>query len=224
MVRQWGDRAWTGILWSGLDEQTADAAIQAQIEFFAGPFEWKHYGHDGPADLGDRLRRAGLRPDAGEALMMATVADLATDARLPDGVEVRRVVDGAGLDMMAEVHERAFGADGARLRDRLANQMATAPDSIDLMVAVAGDVPVCAARMDFHPGTDFAGLWGGGTVPEWRGRGIYRALVALRARIAAERGFRYLQVDASDDSRPILKRLGFVQVDTTTPYRYETRR
>ena len=42
--------------------------------------------------------------------------------------------------------------------------------------------------------------------------------LAHRARLAAERGCRYLEVDASDDSRPILERLGFVAVTTTTPY------
>ncbi|MBO0514362.1 GNAT family N-acetyltransferase, partial [Streptomyces beijiangensis] len=63
-------------------------------------------------------------------------------------------------------------------------------------------------------------LWGGGTAPEWRGKGIYRALVAYRAAIAAERGYRYLQVDATDDSRPILERLGFTRLSTTTPYVY----
>jgi hypothetical protein len=29
---------------------------------------------------------------------------------------------------------------------------------------------------------------------------------------------RFLQVDASDNSRPILQRLGFVALTTTTPY------
>ena len=85
---------------------------------------------------------------------------------------------------------------------------------------MAGDAPVCGARMELRPGTDFAGLWGGGTDPRWRGKGIYRATVAHRARIAAERGYRYLQVDASDDSRPILDRLGFSTLCTTTPYVY----
>ena len=61
-------------------------------------------------------------------------------------------------------------------------------------------------------------LWGGATLEEWRGRGIYRALVARRAQVAAENGRRYLETDASDDSRPILERLGFVAVTTTTPY------
>jgi GNAT superfamily N-acetyltransferase len=74
--------------------------------------------------------------------------------------------------------------------------------------------------METAPGTGFAGLWGGGTVPEWRGRGLYHALVAHRARIAADRGHPWLQVDASDDSRPVLGRLGFTVLSTTTPYDY----
>jgi GNAT superfamily N-acetyltransferase len=70
----------------------------------------------------------------------------------------------------------------------------------------------------FERGTDFATLWGGATLPAWRRRGIYRATVAYRASLAAERGFRFLQVDASSNSRPILERLGFTAVTTTTPY------
>ena len=67
-------------------------------------------------------------------------------------------------------------------------------------------------------GTEFATLWGGATLPEWRRRGIYRATVAYRANLAARAGFRYLETDASDESRPILERLGFTAVTTTTPY------
>ncbi|ESU50240.1 putative acetyltransferase [Streptomyces sp. HCCB10043] len=44
--------------------------------------------------------------------------------------------------------------------------------------------------------------------------------MTYRARIAAERGYRYLQVDASDMSAPILARLGFTALGTTTPYVY----
>ena len=72
---------------------------------------------------------------------------------------------------------------------------------------------MCAGWVRFPSGTDFATLWGGATLPEWRGQGIYRALVAQRTRLAAERGRRYMEVDASDDSRPILERLGFTAGD-----------
>jgi GNAT superfamily N-acetyltransferase len=87
-----------------------------------------------------------------------------------------------------------------------------------MVVAMAGDEPVCSARAEFLPGTDFASLWGGGTLPGWRGRGIYRALVAYRAQLAVARGYRYLQVDAMPASRPILERLGFTCLAHTTPY------
>jgi GNAT superfamily N-acetyltransferase len=85
-------------------------------------------------------------------------------------------------------------------------------------VAMAGDEPVSAARTDFFAGTQFAGLLGGGTLPQWRRRGIYRALVRHRAELAAERGYCYLTVDASDQSRPILERIGFECLAITTPY------
>jgi len=70
----------------------------------------------------------------------------------------------------------------------------------------------------YAKGTEFASLWGGSTLPSWRRRGIYRALVAARARLAVASGYRYLQVDASDNSRPILERLGFVGLTVTVPY------
>ena len=92
------------------------------------------------------------------------------------------------------------------------------PRAVAAVVALAGRTPISAGRVEFHDGTDFASLWGGGTLPAWRGRGVFRSLVAHRAALAAARGFRYLQVDASPDSRPILKRLGFVELATTTPF------
>lgn len=73
-----------------------------------------------------------------------------------------------------------------------------------------------------YPHTGFAGLWGGGTAAPWRGRGIYRALIAHRARTAAGRGYRHLQVDATDESAPILRRPGLTALSTTTPYTCRT--
>ncbi|GAA3224202.1 GNAT family N-acetyltransferase [Nonomuraea helvata] len=120
------------------------------------------------------------------------------------------------VELVAEVHEQAFGATRERIRERLLDQLAAG--DVVAVLAMAGDVPVSAARMDLHPGARFASRWGGGTVPEWRGRGVYRALVAYRAREAAARGYDHLQVDASSQSRPILLRLGFEALTTTTPY------
>ncbi|MGA5419942.1 GNAT family N-acetyltransferase [Streptomyces lavendulocolor] len=246
VVRQTGPaHGWNGVLWSDLDEARAGDAIARQVRHFTAlgrSFEWKLYAHDGPADLGDlgeRLRGAGFVPEPEEALMVAGatgVAGLRGDGggsggsgsgggraavSVPEGIRIRPVTDGAGVELVAEVHERAFGADGTHLRRRLLEQLTERPHTVAAFVAMAGDRPVGSARLELPPGTVFAGLWGGGTVPEWRGRGVYRALVAHRARVAAAHGYRYVQVDASDRIRPVLRRLGFTRLSTTTPYVYE---
>ncbi|MFI6542301.1 GNAT family N-acetyltransferase [Streptomyces prunicolor] len=225
VVRHVADaHGWNGVLWSDLDETDADAAIAEQVAYFTElgrDFEWKLYGHDLPTDLGQRLTAAGFTSEPQETLMIGEVSALTLDAQLPDGVRLLPATDRAGVDLVADVHEKAFGTDSSRLRARLLDQLAAEPDTVVAVVALAGDEPVSAARMELVPGTRFAGLWGGGTVEAWRGRGIYRALIAHRARIAADRGYRYLQVDASDQSRPILERLGFSPLTTTTPYVYE---
>lgn len=229
VVRQVGsEHDWNGVLWSGLGEDDADAAIAAQIDFFSAlghEFEWKLYAHDGPPDLAQRLLAAGFTAEPTESLMVAEVRDLPTEPVLPDGVRLRPVTDAAGMEILADVHGQAFGTTGTAYRERLLAQLAEAPDTVEAVVALAGEapdeVPVCAARMELPPGKQFAGLWGGGTVEAWRGKGIYRALIAHRAGIAAARGYRYLQVDALDSSRPILHRLGFATLSTTTPYVYK---
>ncbi|MFJ6612399.1 GNAT family N-acetyltransferase [Streptomyces sp. NPDC091289] len=233
VVRQvGGPDDWNGVVWSdpGLDAPGADAAIEAQIEHCAAhgleEFEWKLYSHDRPADLGDRLRAAGFVPDPPETLLVAPVEALTArpGSGPPDGVTLRPVTDAAGAELMALAHERAFGTDGTRLLRQIVKRLEEAPDDFVAVMALAGGEPVSSARMELYPGTGFAGLWGGGTVAEWRGRGVYRALVSYRARIAAERGYRYLQVDASDMSAPILARLGFTALGTTTPYVYRAAR
>jgi len=216
-------QGWNGVVWSDLDETTADAAIAQQIAYYSGlgrEFEWKLYGHDLPTDLGERLRAAGFRAEPEETLMIAEVAGLDLDAEPPEGIRVLPVTDAAGVDLVVDVHEKAFGRDGTRMRHQLLARITGEPDTIVAVVALAGDEPVSSARMELVPGTRFAGLWGGGTVEGWRGRGVYRALVAHRARAALERGYRYLQVDASSQSRPILERLGFEALTTTTPFTY----
>jgi GNAT superfamily N-acetyltransferase len=211
---------WNGVLWSDLDEATADEVIADQVTRFAGlgEWEWKHYSYDQPADLPARLEAAGLTRKPSEALMVADVSKLALDTAAPDGVEVREVVDQAGVAVLVALHDEVFGGDHAGLGSALVAQLRTQPPTAAAFVAWAGQEPVCAGRVEFHPGTDFASIWGGGTLPEWRGRGVFRSLVARRAAVAAARGFRYLQVDAAPASRPILERLGFVELATTTPF------
>ena len=214
------EHGWNGVTWSDLDEDTADAAIAAQVARFAEvsrPWEWKHYSHDRPADLPERLVAAGLTREPEETLLVADVADLPLDVAPPPGVELVDVVDEAGAQALVRVHDEVFGGDHSAIGRHVLAGLARQPRTVAAVVATAEGRPVCAGRLELHHGTDFASIWGGGTLPEWRGRGVFRAVVAYRAAQAAAHGFRYVQVDASPDSRPILRRLGFVELATTTP-------
>ncbi|MGW2262291.1 GNAT family N-acetyltransferase [Streptomyces sp. NPDC001780] len=222
VVRQVGAKGgWSAVVWSGLDQATARSAIAEQVRYFTElgrEFEWKHYSHDQPENLGELLLAAGFEAEPDETLMIARIADLPDGGGLPEGVRLHPVTTPADVELMLSAHEGAFETTADWLRSSLLDMLVESPGTVSLVVAMADDMPVCGARMELHPGTEFASLWGGGTVPAWRGRGIYRALVAHRAKIAAKHGYRYLQVDASDESRPILQRLGFAALSTTTPY------
>jgi GNAT superfamily N-acetyltransferase len=209
------------IVWSQLTPESADTVIAAQRDYFTArgtPLEWKYYDYDQPADLPARLVAAGFVADEPELMLVAETTAIQAEVVLPEGVRLEPVTDAAGVEAMMTVHDAAFGKRSPGLGERLRTQLEQAPESLQMVVAMAGDEPVSAARIEFVEGTDFAGLWGGGTVPAWRGRGIFRALVVYRAGLAAARGYRYLQVDALPTSRPILQRLGFQPVASTTPY------
>ncbi|KAB2378154.1 GNAT family N-acetyltransferase [Actinomadura montaniterrae] len=203
-----------------LSGHDVDALIAAQTAFFGArgeAVEWKARGHDLPSDLPDRLRAAGFVAEPTETVVIARIADLPAAAPAPEGVVIRRV-GGEAIPAIVEMESQVWGRDCGFIGDHLAGGLATAADRLAIFTAEAAGRVVAAGWAALREDGVFASLWGGSTLKEWRGRGIYRALVAVRARLAAELGYRYLQVDASDDSRPILERLGFTAVTTTTPH------
>jgi GNAT superfamily N-acetyltransferase len=206
----------------GLDGDQLDALIARQRDFFAAknqPVEWKTRGHDLPADLTDRLVAAGFQPEERETVVIAESAAIVDKLRgreVVEGVSIRRTAERADFERIAAMESTVWDMDWSWLTDDLARRQETG--LADVFVAEADGEVVSAAWAVYKKGTDFTGLWGGSTLAEWRGKGIYKALVAVRAARAVELGYRYLQVDASEDSSPILQRLGFVAVTTTTPY------
>ena len=159
-------------------------------------------------------------PEDAETIVIARVTDVAGEAQLPEGLSLREVTSRTDFERIAALEQAVWGEEDQRnwLVDMLESERAVDPDALAIVVAEAATTVVCAAWIRFERGTEFATLWGGATLPEWRRRGIYRATVGYRANLAAGRGFRYLETDASDDSRPILERLGFTAVTSTTPY------
>ena len=134
--------------------------------------------------------------------------------------EVRQLTTVDDFVQLAAVHSAIDGDDWSHFGEMLAGEYLAAPERMSVYVAVVDGQPVSTGWIRFHPGRAFADLWGGATLPGYRGRGIYRALVAARARDAQARGARFLTVDAGPMSRPILARLGFQFLMHTQPYIY----
>jgi GNAT superfamily N-acetyltransferase len=215
------DNSWNSVIWSDLEPTNAEEIIDQQIRRFADatePWEWKYYSYDQPPDLPDRLLAAGFTPDEEEALLVAEIADLAVGVSPPSGVDLQPVVDDAGIEALVAVQDEVFGGDHSAIGRAIRIGLTHEPTTLAAVVAWARDTPISSGRVEFHHDTEFASIWGGGTLPEWRGRGVFRSLVAHRAALAAEQGYRYLQVDALPPSRPILQRLGFHELAITTPF------
>jgi GNAT superfamily N-acetyltransferase len=218
-----GDHGWVEYRDLGdLSQAELDRLIHAQIARFAErdePFEWKFHSHDRPHFLEERLAAAGFVAEGLETVVIAETAALADGAPAPAGVVVREVGDRVDFERIGELEAAAWGHSGESWYPAtLEQELAADPAGLAIFVAEADGLVVSAGWVRFPSGTDFATHWGGATLPAWRGRGIYRALVRRRAQLAAERGRRYLEVDSSADSRPILERLGFRAVTHTRPY------
>lgn len=192
------------------------ALIARQRDYFAergiSPVEWKYHSHDLPADLPELLRAAGFEPEDEETVLIGLAEPL---AELTPAVVVEATADPADFDEIAAFKTVVWDKDMSWVPGWL-RELTDRGDEV--FVARIDNRIVSAAWICYETGTEFAGLWGGSTLAEYRGRGVYKALVAARARNAVARGYKYLQVDASEDSRPILQRLGFEAVTKTTPY------
>lgn len=180
--------------------------------------EWKTRGHDRAPGLHDALVRNGFAPERPESIMIGEAELLAVDVELPEGVALRRVSSESDVRAMCEMQAEAFGdpdADGQT--DALLRRLSLG-DGMQLWIAEADGQIVSAGRLEPVRDSEFAGIWGGATRPQWRRRGIYRALTAARARAALDLGKRLIHSDSSEYSRPILERAGLLKVSTTTPY------
>lgn len=208
-----------GLVGPELDRLIGDTVAHFRDETSVKSFEWKTRGHDAPADLGERLVAHGLVEEEVETVMLGEAQLLALDVDLPEGVVVRRIGDGhdarVDVERMVALQDSVFDHEGPSVASVLEEILLG--DNEYWIAEFDGQV-VSAGRLQPVRGTPFAGLWGGCTDPDWRGRGIYRALVSARARSALDRGIRFMHSDCTAMSRPILERSGLVAVTTTTPY------
>jgi GNAT superfamily N-acetyltransferase len=200
-----------------------DHWVARQVEFFGRRgqrVEWKTYDYDEPADLSSRLERAGFVPEDEEVMLLGRCADLVHDVALPGGVRLRDIESDDDWDRVRTMADLVWGTDSSWVNDSLRAEQRVRPDLMTATVVEdsASGAVLSYAVLRLTEGSSFCGLWGGSTLPEWRRRGLYRALVSHRARAAVERGVPYARVDTTAASRPILVALGMHAVCATRPW------
>ncbi len=209
------------VVYSELDAANADDVIDEQLRYFrqtGKAFEWKMYDFDSPPDLRERLIAKGFEQGEAEALMILPLRDDHELLRIGASSFVRRIAKPQEIDAVVRLENAVWQESHAELGVRLKEELAAYADQMAVFVAEENGQTVSVGWMYLHEGTSFCSLFGGATHAEFRGRGYYAALLAARARLAWERGFRTLMVDASAASRPILERKGFVFTGYSYPY------
>jgi len=215
------------VIYSQLEPEDVAWVVEKQVAFFrerGEAVEWKLYAHDRPANLGEALLTNGFEPDERETLMVLDLARSTSDLTAMPGIDVRTVRTASDLDIYVALTERAFGSQPKSAAADLALRLFGNGASTIASIAYVDGKPAAAGRLQLPPRRSFASMWGGGTDPELRKRGIYRTLVAERARTARDRGYTYLTVEALDTSRPILERLGFAALTTVCAWNFDPTR
>ena len=163
-----------------------------------------------PADLGERLLALGLQAMP-ELDAMVLPADVGLDPPAPGITFLDGLRDLASFRLAHEIQAEAFGGGVVPgLEARWAEL--DRDQGRRLVIACLDAEPAAAGWAWITPrGTQ---LNGGSCRPRLRGRGLYRATVWERWRMARAAGSPGLTVQAMPSSRPILARLGFRSVGT----------
>jgi hypothetical protein len=171
--------------------------------------QWEVGSAARPQRLVSMLLDRGLRLDA-DPVAIALALSHEPPPPPPD-LTARRVQTYEEYAGAKQVQWLAFGATPERIADeqaRLRGEYETAPR---LMHGVWLDGELVSAG-SCAPTDHGLALFGGATLPGWRGRGAYRALVHARWVEAQTRGLPALLTQGGSMSRPILERLGFEAV------------
>ena len=203
-------------------DETDEVIRDARAIFHARrlPMMWTLDPETEPANLAEHLARHGVHPDphgSDFAVMVLPVDAIIVAPAIP-GLEIRdALADLATFRSANAVAAEAFESDihgddpeVIAMQERRRLNLRAAGHRHLLLATVNGE-PAGAAGIGVFPPAG-AAITGGSVRAKFRGRGVYRALLAVRLEIARSAGVDGLSVWGGDMSGPILSTLGFEKV------------
>ncbi|MGQ0805334.1 MAG: GNAT family N-acetyltransferase [Actinomycetota bacterium] len=170
---------------------------------------------DADADLGPAAEAAGAMKvfDYPQMIRRERFEELPT----PDGVEIRRVTDAAGVADFAEINAQAYTIYGSPAEATASNfgrpDAFLAPHNAAFVADLDGKPAGAAMAMLTH---GIAGIFWVGTVEAARGKGIAEACMRVVTNWGFDAGAPNVQLQASPMGEPIYRRMGYEDL-----YRYD---
>lgn len=205
------------------NENRLHDVIHREVEYLAPlnqPFTWKVYDHDLLPSLRDQLTEHGFQPDDDPADVM--VFDVKKDSPILHQAvtaDIRRIRDEDGLKDVVAVLDQVWGGHNAWVYDRLGSHLKV-HNYLSVYAAYVEDRPASIA-WTYFPRGQFATLFAGSTLPEYRKQGLYTTLLATRLKEIRERGYHYAVVETGSMSKPIVARHGFRKLTTVHDFEWK---
>ena len=165
-----------------------------------------------PVDFAHHLARNGVELESEVAVMVLPIEHVIENPNV-EGLRMHdALADPQAFIAADDVNSEAFGESprrGGALERRRVNQLAAG--NRRLLLATVDGEPAGSAGLTLFPPLG-AIINGGAVRPKFRGRGVYRALLAGRLEMARDAGAAGLAVWGGNMSAPILAGLGFQTV------------
>ena len=207
------------IYFSNIPEPELDRIIQDQITFFKTksiPFEWKVYNFDKPENLPGRLHAHGFISDEKEHLMVFDLSNHQFQKTALDApVIIEHVRDSSTREAIQRFQESIWNID---LSDNF-KYLAENESIFSHYVAMVHGEIIGSGWTEYLEDSKFPEIHGGAIAPQWRGKGVYSALLNARLQELAQLGYEYITVDAAPMSYPILEKKGFKSLATSRPFK-----
>jgi hypothetical protein len=161
---------------------------------------WEVSSGSTPAGLEQELRSLGMETNDDPASMLA-LACTTEPASASPGVTVERVETAEQFQLVRDLYHQDSGWSPS-------DEWLRGPGVTRYLARIDG-IPVATADLTLLEDERAVFLGGALTLPEFRGRGAYRALVRTRWSDAVAAGRPLLVTQSEPMSQPILRRLGF---------------